>query len=267
MKKIVHYTLILSLLISLIFNSCSPSKKFTALEAKVVTLQKDSVNTLFQLKKCNAQVKILNDENASLQNENLKVQEDLKVLTIKSKMTVAEQANRLKTLQDIIHKQQDKMLKLRNSISNALIKYKVDDLSVYTRDGNVYISFEERFLFKSGSDVVNIKGKEALKLLALVLNTTEDVFVMVEGHTDNVPINNNYFKDNWNQSTARAASVLRILTTDYGFDPNRITASGKGKFHPVESNETAEGRARNRRTEIILTPNLNELFRLLDQPY
>ena len=113
--------------------------------------------------------------------------------------------------------------------------------------------------------MVDPKGKEALKTLAQVLNSTQDITVMIEGHTDNVPIKTKLFKDNWDLSTARATSILRILTTDYGFDSNRITASGRGQFHPVKTNETAEGRASNRRTEIILSPDLNELYKLLYQ--
>ena len=136
---------------------------------------------------------------------------------------------------------------------------------MYTKDGNVYVSLEEKLLFKSGSDVVDPKGKEALKTLANVLNSTADVTVMIEGHTDNAPIKTKKFSDNWDLSTARATSILRILTDEYGFDPTRITASGKGQYLPVKSNDTAEGRASNRRTEIILTPDLKELFRLLYQ--
>jgi chemotaxis protein MotB len=88
---------------------------------------------------------------------------------------------------------------------------------------------------------------------------------MIEGHTDNVPIKTNLFKDNWDLSTARATSILRILTIDYSFDPLRITASGRGQFHPVTTNDTAEGRASNRRTEIIVSPDLNEIYKLLYQ--
>jgi chemotaxis protein MotB len=165
----------------------------------------------------------------------------------------------------MIQAQKDVMSKLKNSISNALINYKADELSIYTKDGNVYVSLAEKLLFKSGSDVVDPKGKEALKSLAQVLNNTQDITVLIEGHTDNVPIQTNKFKDNWDLSTARATSIVRILTKDNGFDPMRITASGKGEFHPINSNETTEGRAGNRRTEVILSPDLKELFKLLDQ--
>jgi len=234
-------------------------------EAKVDKLQKDNAHTLILLNECNTQVKKLNDEKASLQNENTLVQSDLKALSTESKMTIADQAKRLKNFQNMIQAQKDVMNKLKNSIADALMNYKTDELSVYIKDGNVYVSLEEKLLFKSGSDVVDPKGKEALKTLAKVLNSTKDVTVMIEGHTDNVPIKTKLFKDNWDLSTARATSILRILTTDYGFDSNRITASGRGQFHPLKTNETAEGRASNRRTEIILSPDLNELYKLLYQ--
>jgi chemotaxis protein MotB len=265
MKRTFQFLAFLSLILGLIFTSCVSNKKFMASEARVDKLQKDNANTLGLLNDCNTQVKILTDDKTSLKDENALVQNSLKALSTESKMTIADQAKRLKTFQDMIQAQKDVMAKLKNSIADALMNYKTDELSVYIKDGNVYVSLEEKLLFKSGSDVVDPKGKEALKTLANVLNSTKDVTVMIEGHTDNVPIKTKQFKDNWDLSTARATSILRILTTDYGFDSNRITASGRGQFHPVKTNETAEGRASNRRTEIILSPDLNELYKLLYQ--
>jgi len=228
-------------------------------------LQKENTRIQSQLNDCNAQVKKLNEEKTSLQNQNDSIQNDLKVLTSESKMTIAEQAKRLKNLQNMIQSQKDVMAKLKNSMADALMNYKTDELNIYIKDGKVYVSLEEKLLFKSGSDVVDPKGKEALKSLAKVLNSTKDITVMIEGHTDNVPIKTKQFEDNWDLSTARATSIVRILTKDYGFDLNRITASGRSQFHPVKTNETAEGRAGNRRTEVILSPDLNELYKLLDQ--
>ncbi len=286
MKKTVQCLAFLALIFSLTLTSCGPSKKLVSSRVKVENLQIDSVNTHNQLNDCNALVKnlkddksFLQDEKSSLQNEksklekdktflqneNSSVHNDLMNLSSESKMTIAEQAARLKSLQDMIQAQKDVMNNLKNSIANALMNYKTDELSVYTKDGNVYVSLQEKLLFKSGSDVVDPKGKEALKTLAQVLNNTKDITVLIEGHTDNVPIKTNLFKDNWDLSTARATSIVRILTKDNSFDPSRITASGKSEFHPVKSNETAEGRASNRRTEVILSPNLNELFKLLNQ--
>jgi len=279
MKKTFHYLGFLLLILSISLVSCGPSKKLLVSRAQVVVLQKDSADTHSQLNACNLKVKNLYDdktslqgekkslqgEKASLQNENESVQNDLNALSKESKMTIADQAKRLKALQNMIQSQKNIMNKLKNSIGDALMNYKTDELYVYIKDGKVYVSLAEKLLFKSGSDVVDTKGVEALKSLAVVLNNTKDISVVIEGHTDNVSIKTKLFKDNWDLSTARATSIVRILTKDFGFDPSSITASGRGQFHPIQTNETIEGRASNRRTEVILSPDLNELYKLLDQ--
>ena len=265
MKNLFLVLAFLSLAFILSFTSCVPTRKLKASQAKVEMLQNDSAIVHRQLTECNVQVTNLKDTKASLLDQNASVQNDLRVLSTTSKMTIAEQAKRLKNLQDMIQAQRDVMSKLKNTISAALMNYKTDELTVYIKDGNVYVSLEEKLLFKSGSAVVDPKGKEALKTLAGVLAGTTDITVLIEGHTDNVPIKTSQFSDNWDLSTARATSIVRILTKDYGFDSNRITASGRSQFHPVKSNETAEGRAGNRRTEIILSPDLKELYKLLEQ--
>jgi chemotaxis protein MotB len=245
--------------------SCGPSKKLVESRAKVDRLQNDSASTHSLLNDCNTLVRNLNDDKASLQSKNAAIQNDLKAMNSESKMTIADQAKRLQNLQNLIQSQKDLMNKLKNSIADALLNYSSDELTVYIKDGNVYVSLQEKLLFKSGSAVVDPKGKEALKTLAKVLNSTKDITVNIEGHTDNVPIRTNAFQDNWDLSTARATSIVRIMTKDNGFDPSRITASGRGIFHPVQVNETAEGRAANRRTEVILSPDLKELFKILEQ--
>lgn len=272
MKKTVQSLAFLALIFSLTLTSCGPGKKLVSSRAQVDHLEKINADKQSQLDACNDKVKsliddktsLLNDK-ASLQNENMSAANDLKVLSTQSKMTIADQARRLKNLQDMIQAQKDVMNNLKNSIANALMNYKTDELSVYTKDGNVYVSLQEKLLFKSGSDVVDPKGKEALKTLAQVLNNTKDITVLIEGHTDNVPIKTNQFKDNWDLSTARATSIVRILTKDNSFDSNRITATGRSEFHPVKPNDTVEGRAANRRTEVILSPDLKELYKLLNQ--
>jgi chemotaxis protein MotB len=265
MKKTINILTFLLLIFSLSLTSCVSSKKFAASEARADKLQKENLATQNKLNVCNAQVQSLNDEKVSMKNEYASVQKDLNALSNESKMTIADQARRLKTLQALIQAQKDVMMKLKNSIADALMKYKSDEIHVYIKDGNVYVSLEEKLLFKSGSDVVDPKGKEALKSLSVVLNNEKDIKVLIEGHTDNVPIKTQLFKDNWDLSTSRANSILRIMTNDYGFDPVRITASGRGEFHPVQTNDTDEGRASNRRTEIILSPDLNEIYKLLYQ--
>lgn len=265
MKKTIYYAASLLMIIGFMFSSCVSNKKFMASEARVSSLQQDSVRSLKNLNECKLNVSNLNTEKNSLQTEYALVQKDLKVLSTTSKLTIADQAARLRNLQDIIQSQKNVMFNLRNSIADALVKYKADELTVYIKDGNVYVSLEEKLLFKSGSAVVDPKGKEALKSLAQVLNGTPDVTVVIEGHTDNVPIKTSQYKDNWDLSTARATSIVRLLTSEYAFDSKRITSSGKSQFHPVQTNETIAGRAGNRRTEIILSPDLKELYKVLYQ--
>lgn len=263
MKKIFNFLTFLSLILIILLTSCVSSKKFMASEANVSKLQIDSTRTHRLLGEYLTEIGNLNTEKVSMQNENALIQNDLMALNTESKMTIADQAKRLKNLQNMIQSQKDVMAKLKNSMSDALMNYKSDEMNVYIKNGNVYVSLEEKLLFKSGSDEVDAKGKEALKSLAKVLNSTNDINVMIEGHTDNVPIKNKVFEDNWDLSTARATSIVRILTKGYGFDSKRITASGNGQFHPVNTNETIAGRASNRRTLVILSPDLKELYSLL----
>jgi chemotaxis protein MotB len=210
-------------------------------------------------------LKDLQDQRDALQSANAASQNDLNALSSKSKLTIADQAKRLKDLQNLIQSQKDILNKLKSDIAGALINFKADELSVYVKDGKVYVSLQEKLLFKSGSDIVDPKGKEALGTLALVLNNTPNINIMIEGHTDSIPIHKEKFQDNWALSTSRANSIVRILTNDYGVDPHSITAAGRSRFFPIQSNDTEAGRAANRRTEIILSPNLTELFKLLDQ--
>ena len=263
MKKSFHYLVIASFTIGIFLTSCVSNKKFAVSQAKVEKLQNDSVAAQGKLKECNINVNNLYADKTYLLNEYALVQSDLASLTTESKTIIADQSKRLKSLQSNLQAQKDVMEKLKNSIADALMNYKADELTVHIKDGNVYVSLAEKVLFKSGSDNVDPNGKKALKSLVEVIKSTKDITVLIEGHTDNVPIKTTQFKDNWELSTARASSIVRIMTTDYGFDSNRITASGKSQFHPIQTNATVDGRAANRRTEIILSPNLNELYDLL----
>ena len=140
-----------------------------------------------------------------------------------------------------------------------------DDLSVKIQNGKVYVSLEEKLLFKSGSTTVDPKGIDALKKLAHVLEQNNDINVTIEGHTDNVPFKSGSdIKDNWDLSVQRATSIIRIILEYSKVDPKQLTASGKGEFFPLVQNTTAALRAKNRRTEIILMPKLDELFKILE---
>ena len=154
---------------------------------------------------------------------------------------------------------------LKARVSKALLSFNSADLQVKLKDGKVYVSLSEQLLFKSGSTKVDPKGQEALKQLAAVLQEQQDVNVVVEGHTDNVPIRTGTagMSDNWDLSALRATEIARLLTTA-GVAPARVTASGRGQYVPVAPNDSPQNKAMNRRTEIILTPKLNELFQILD---
>jgi chemotaxis protein MotB len=154
---------------------------------------------------------------------------------------------------------------LKARVSKALLSFSGSDLQVKLKDGKVYVSLSEQLLFKSGSTKVDPKGQEALKKLATVLQEQKDVNVVVEGHTDNVPILRGTagLTDNWDLSALRATEIARLITTS-GVSPERVTASGRGQYVPVAANDTPQNKAMNRRTEIILTPKLDDLFQILD---
>ena len=182
----------------------------------------------------------------------------------KSEEQIAEQQKRLEQLQNLIEQQRKNREELRKKISDALVNFKSNELTVSIKNGKVYVSLQESLLFPSGSAVVNPKGKEALGTLAAVLNQNPDINVLIEGHTDSIPMKGRY-SDNWELSVERSTAIVRILTDTYQVEPARVTASGRSKYEPIDANSTAEGRARNRRTEIILEPKLNELMRLIQE--
>ncbi len=264
MKNILQVSLVAALGLSLSLSSCVSKGKFLTSEERANRLQRDSSQTHGLLDKCNLSLQDLERERSLLQSQNANSQKDLETLASRSKMTIAEQAKRLKDLQDLINAQKNAMNNLKKTIADALVNFNADELLVDIKDGKVYVSLQEKLLFKSGSAVVDPKGREALGTLAKVLNVTSDISVTIEGHTDTIPIRRTDFPDNWSLSTGRATSIVRILTKDYGVDPHRIVAAGRGEFHPVAPNTTTEGKASNRRTDIIISPNLNELYKLLN---
>ena len=193
---------------------------------------------------------------------------DLQDLTIKLNQMNADLLARQKRVQELesVLNQKDSVVKaLKATISDALISFKDQGLSVNIKNGKVYVSMEDKLLFQSGKYTINANGKDALLKLSQVLNQKGDINIMVEGHTDNVPYKSNgsVIKDNLDLSVLRATEVSRILSTDGKIEARRIIAAGRGDTQPLEDNSTSEGRAKNRRTEIILTPKLSELFKML----
>ncbi|GAB2547559.1 OmpA family protein [Rufibacter soli] len=172
---------------------------------------------------------------------------------------------RLNELERILAEKDKAVNALKNKVSNALLGFNSQDLSVDVRNGKVYVSLSEQLLFKSGSTKVDAKGQDALRKLAAALKDQQDVNVVVEGHTDDVPVSKGTLgmQDNWDLSVLRATEITRILTSA-GLAGTKITPSGRAQNVPVDAAKTAEARQKNRRTEIILTPKLDELFQILE---
>lgn len=183
----------------------------------------------------------------------------------KMRLELEERNARLVELEKILARKDSAVLALRRKVSDALFGFEGKGLSVKMQNGKVYVSLEEKLMFKSGSYVVDPKGASAIKQLIPVLEQNTDINIMVEGHTDDVPlVGKGDIKDNWDLSAKRATSIVRILLESSKINPKRITAAGRGEFYPIDPAKTPEARQKNRRTEIILTPKLDELFEILE---
>lgn len=174
--------------------------------------------------------------------------------------------SRLREVEDILRKREEANLALQNKLQRALLGFESSGLSIYMKDGKVYVSLTDKLLFDTGSIVIDARGRTALTELAKVLQEQSDIVIMVEGHTDNARVVNlGQIKDNWDLSVLRATSVVRFLVDVQKIDPTRIIASGRGETKPLEMGTTNEARSKNRRIEIALSPQLDELFKLLEK--
>jgi chemotaxis protein MotB len=179
--------------------------------------------------------------------------------------SLSEREKKVEELESVLSNKDKATQDLRATVSNALLSFKESDLTVNVRNGKVYVSLAEQLLFGSGSVEVDKKGITALQQLAKAIKDQKDIQILVEGHTDNVPVSrkSQYMQDNWDLSVMRATSIVRILTAA-GLSPKQVTASGRGEYLPLAANDSDQTRQKNRRTEIIITPNLDEIFKLLE---
>jgi chemotaxis protein MotB len=176
---------------------------------------------------------------------------------------LAQRSNQINELQGLINAKEAQMQQLKNAISSALLNFEGKGLTVVQKNGKIYVSMENKLLFDSGSWAVGSEGKNAVEQLASVLSKNPDINVLIEGHTDNVPYTGATIIDNWDLSVKRATAIVRILQNK-GVNPTQITAAGRSEYVMVGSNATQEGKAKNRRIEIILAPNLDEISKLLN---
>lgn len=234
------------------------------LKGDLSKLQTEHQNLKTDNDKLHAKYKNLIDENVSQADQYSKTLKEKSDELSKKEQLLAEREKSLKELQQTIAKKDSITNRLNEILRNALLGFNSDELSVEIKNGKVYVSMSDKLLFKSGSAAVESKGIEALKVLSDVLNKNTDIDILVEGHTDSIPIKTVQFKNNWDLSVIRATSIVRTLTEDYKVSSTRVTASGRGDNFPKAENSTSEGRAKNRRTEIILSPKLDEILNLLN---
>ena len=200
----------------------------------------------------------LNKSTATLEEKERKLLSSQNELELRS-LRVAE-------LEAIINRKDSMVTALKQKISKALIGLEGDGLTIVQRNGKVYISLEEDLLFASGKYEVNQTGKQALDKLSEALSYQKDLEILVEGHTDSIPLSGRgLVKDNWDLSVMRATSVVKRLTSNTNLDPTQLIAAGRSEFVPLLANTSSEGRSKNRRIEMILSPNLDDLFKLLDE--
>ena len=267
--------------------------QLTELQSKNEKLDKDVANLKTKQEELNRNIESLKLNNQQLLQSNTDLESQLNSLKAGSSQEIArflqkleqaqgdlqkredilktaqkeleERSQKLKELQEALQAKDDAVKQLREKVMNALVGFNNKGLTIQEKNGKVYVSLDEQLLFKTGQWEVDPKGQQALSNLAEVLAQNADINVMVEGHTDNVPMRGTgQVKDNWDLSVMRATAVSRILLKNKSIDPKRIVAAGRGEFFPIDEADTSEARQKNRRTEIILTPRLDEIFKILE---
>lgn len=238
------------------------------LKLKNIEIDSESQKMLTELQKLKEELQIKEDELRKLEKElNVKMKNlEAMQADIQKKDKELELKNiRLTELESILSKKDSTVLALKEKVSKALTGFEGQGLTVETKNGKVYVSLDEKLLFKSGSWVVDPKGQNAIKELSKVLETNTDINILIEGHTDDLAYKGNgSVEDNWDLSAKRATAIVKIIIANSKIDPSRLMAAGRSEFQPIEKLKTPEARAKNRRTEIILTPKLDELFKMLE---
>jgi chemotaxis protein MotB len=264
--KMQRIHLLVWAVVSLFWGSCVSNGKFKASQQALESARNDSAQLANKVSTLESSVSQLKTQVGSLNTQ----VSDLAFKAGQYSTDAANKASQLNQskeqvmqLQALMDQQKKAIEDIRKKMTEALVGFTSNELTVSIKNGKVYVSLQESLLFPSGSATVNPKGIQALGKLAAVLNVNPDITVDIDGHTDSIPIRSNLYPDNWALSTARAVSIVRVLIKNYQVDPTRLMASGQSQYDPVDTNSTPEGRAQNRRTDIILSPRLDELYKLL----
>ena len=265
----------------LVFSSCS--KKLKEAELRYTTLNTQYMDLQNRFKNCQDsssryldRIKNLNDQLSRQQGTNTQMLQQLKDLSVisgsqaesikKSLENIGAKDAYIKDLQSAISRKDSLNMALVMNLKGAIGNLNDQDINIKVDKGVVYIDISDRMLFKSGSYDITEQAKVVLGKVATVLKNQPDIEFMVEGHTDNVPFKNGLLLDNWDLSVKRATSVVRVLQNQYGVPAARMTAAGRGEYVPLASNDTDSGKATNRRTRIVILPELDQFFKLLETP-
>ena len=237
----------------------SLKKNYDNLNAAYAALEQNSSKVIEENSKKNrALLQQLGSKEQALALENKRL--------MRLEADMQERSERITELEALIAAKDQAMNDLKNAISRALTDFEGKGLTVEQRDGKVYVSMKNKLLFKSGSWAVNSQGRNAIFQLGNVLAENPDIAVLIEGHTDNVPFSNRgQISNNWDLSTKRATAIISILAENKAISLENLTAAGRGEYSPVDSNDTNEGKAKNRRIEVVLTPKLDEISKLLNK--
>jgi chemotaxis protein MotB len=272
MKKSVF---MISLVSVLLMTSCASKKELIACQEENKTLQSNFQDTKEQLAASNTRVASLEEQLAELRKTNATLQRSLdKSLTNASQNNVSidklvDQINEsnqyIRHLVEVKSKSDSLNMVLTNNLTRSLSKEELKEVDVQVLKGVVYISLADNMLYKSGSYEINDRAAETLSKIAKIIKDYKDYDVLIEGNTDDVPIKRENIRNNWDLSCLRASSVVQALQNNYGVDPKRLTAGGRGEYNPLQPNTTELGKQRNRRTQIIITPKLDEFMDLIGQ--
>lgn len=280
MKKFFRPLLVLAACVAL--TSCVSQKQFKTLKTDYTQLQADYQESKLQLRESNTRITSLEERLAEAQRHNNELRTNLTEMQSVLNKSIAQSSqgnmNMGKLIDEIntsnrfiqhLIKEKNKAdslnLVLVNNLTRSLTRDEMRDLDIKVLKGVVYISLADNMLYKSGSYEISSKAGDVLGKIAKIIQDYKDYDVLVEGNTDTDPISRTNIRNNWDLSALRASSVVQALQNTYGINPKRLTAGGRGEYNPVASNDTAEGKARNRRTEIIITPKLDQFMDLIDQ--
>ena len=273
MKKTVF---MISLVAGLMLTSCGVKKElYQACQDENKTLQANYQDTKDQLAAANTRVSSLQEQLNALQQTNATLQKSLdKSLTNASQNNISieklvDQINEsnqyIRHLVEVKSKSDSLNMVLTNNLTRSLSKEELKEVDVQVLKGVVYISLADNMLYESGTYTINKRASETLSKIAKIIKDYKDYDVLIEGNTDNVPISRENIRTNWDLSCLRASSVVQALQNDYGVDPKRLTAGGRGEYNPLQPNTSEVGKMRNRRTQIIITPKLDEFMDLIGQ--